>query len=566
LSGGHRKALRPSAAATRPDISSGSIGGIGSDATVERLTNESVHTPETLPEPYFPADAPDWVIVEPGAQERYVAFVRTQCSQQFQKIRENAEAHIAQCSGEIRQLQRRLNAARSSYRRLEANESERQLAADMEQEFERLLSLTGVVGFALENGSLVLKAAIRYEYQNVWYDFGDWSVNLSWNSFSDTNKWLTREDRRGFRNAWLEEGRSYRYPVYRIGSNTFCFGNMKESVENHLSSGRILEGTELALACMHFVNPDDRDKIPLAFYPAADSLGAATKKRGAAQERAATREGETAQESATPRAEKVAFIPDRETIVRAYSTLRADTAVGFAMLLELGSEIAFCQSRLSELKEQKVQDEKELACALREAQALEARPLSVDGEHFDWQVDYLRNLVGVTRIDFRGGGMILDVSVRFSKGEALYDLGDWRVYLGGQEVKERDFAHFCIENARSGVRPFWNRSLPPGNRENLIGAVEHGNDICACVEDGLYPEAAALAIFELYRFDAECLAAIPRAFMQVEPAVAARGAAGAAGAAAPSALAPAAPAAPTPPRPTLRSAPTVATAAEATIG
>jgi hypothetical protein len=472
----------------------------GSAAQTAADASAHIHNAERLqkklPKPYFPSGAPGRVVVAPGIRDRFIDFRRAFRRQQARRTIEYAETSLAQYAEKTKNIQRKINHAQSQYQRYRANEHAIQLTQSMEQEFERLLNLTGITGLALQDSSLVLKAAIRHQHEGAWYDFGDWNLNLSWNGGDGhTNKWLTAETRQGFKSNWLE-GHCYRYPVYRINPGVFCFGSMREQVAQHFLSGRIIEGAELALACMHFVNSEDTYKIPPAFNLAPDRLGAAAEATDTA---------------------KLTFAPNREAVMQAYAKLRAKDNSREKALEALEHTILLCESQLQKLREQRTQAEEYLVCAKRELDALEESSVA-DGERFDQQIDYLRNLAGVTHIDFCNNEMVLSVSVRFFKGSLLYDLGDWKVYLGHADFISRGFR---IENERSGLCPPWNHSTPPGRQNGPIGSFEFKNELSNYISKMHYVEAAALAIGELYHFDPKELAAIPLMYMHIDLAAAA---------------------------------------------
>jgi hypothetical protein len=463
-------------------------------------TDASAVAPQALPQPCSVLDSPDEVTVVPGAKERYLTFVYTQRYQNLKESVQDLTRLSAQNVEEIKQVQRQSNAARSRYRRFLAIDPAEK-SKDAERGFERLLSLTGVTGLVFENGSLILKAAIRYEYNGSWYDFGDWSLNLSWNEQDSASQWLTKEDRQGFRDSWLPDGRSYNYPVYRVKPGTFCFGSSDDAIKHHLRAGRLIEGIELALACMHFVNSGDRDRIPLAFYPAPDPP---------------VPERPPVSDALAP---CVYFKPDRQTVKQIYASLCENTTSQAHILMDLCLAITSYQLQLGEAREQREQIKRDLASKIRELEEFEATPPLIDDGRFDQQLDYLKNLVGVTRIDFCDEGMVIDVSIRFSKDDALYDLGDWRVYLGGRHVAGREGHHYCVENKRAGICSSWDRSQPPGNRDALISAIACNDEVCAFVSADHFPEAAALIISDLYQFYEQHAAAIPQAFRRIDPRV-----------------------------------------------
>jgi hypothetical protein len=182
---------------------------------------------------------------------------------------------------------------------------------------------------------------------------------------------------------------------------------------------------------------------------------------------------------------------------------------------KLSEKIDASRMKLDLLKRQRAELEESLERDKRELDALEGEFLPMAGVEFDQMLGCLKSLVGVTDIDFRDDGMVIGISICFVQEGALYDLGDWSIYLGGGNVASCGYACYCIKNERSGVRPDWDRSLPPGNREDLIGSVAHGSAACDYVNEGRYLEAAALIIADMYRFDEEQLMAIPRAYQQI---------------------------------------------------
>jgi hypothetical protein len=490
--------------------------------------------------PWIAPGSPGRVTIVTGARERYASSSHSwQCHNLRQSI-EGSRVFIAQSAEQITELQRKLNTARCSYRRLGLIELKNEVDRDVMQEFERLLSLTGITGFALTDDSLLLRATVRYEYDGVLYDFGDWSLNLSWDENRDAHTWFSREDRRGFRADWLNADCCYKYPVYRVQPGVFCFGDMKRRIEDHLRAGRLAEGVELALACMHFVNSDDLYKIPSAFHLAADNVN------GANNSNSGGNSGDD---------RELAFVPNKEAVVQAYVNLRT-TAARAKLLsahIRLGAEIAECQSQLDAIKGKRTQHKNELARnqeTLRALQNPSVELLAYRGEEFDQKLNYLRNLAGVTRIDFRDERMIVCVAIRFIQQTAFYDLGDWNIYLGRRQLSDyisdsttdpstnprtnptanprtdcdtdcaagsapdypdhpsdcaswqvpgRDFTCYRIENKRPGMSQFERRPLPLEKQIDLSGAMADERAIGDYLNAEHYLEAAALIIADMYR-------------------------------------------------------------------
>jgi hypothetical protein len=553
-----RRKSRTQRLETTPE-SNGVGAAAGSPAQAQRSA-EAAHTPNSMPQtppvPWIAPGSPGRVTIVSGARERYSSSPHSHQCRTLQQSIENSQTFIAQNAERIPTLQRRLNAARCSYRRLNAVELENEAERDVRQEFERLLSLTGITGFALTRDSLLLKATVRYGYDGALYDFGDWSLNLSWDENNDANKWFSREDRRGFRKDWLNPGCCYKYPVYRVQPGVFCFGDTKQRIEDHLRAGRVAEGVELALACMHFVNSDDLCKIPSAFHLVVDSVSVNDDDVGdGGSGNGGNRESESDNGSNSGGdTTELTFVPDKETVMWAYVNLR--TAAARAKLLsahiQLSGEIAECQSQLDTIKSERAQHEDDIArtrATLWMLQNPSAELLSYRGDEFDQKLNYLRNLAGVTRIDFRGGSMILSVAIRFIQQKAFYDLGDWDIYLGRQHISDdaetvvadgtangtadrtpdraadpaagqaadpaghsdqpsdgaswqlpgRDFTCYRIENKRPGMNPFEQRPLPPEKQIDLSGAAADERAIGDYLNADCYLEAAALIIADMYR-------------------------------------------------------------------
>jgi len=128
------------------------------------------------------------------------------------------------------------------------------------EEFERILSLPGVIAVQVVNSRIRLIVRASISYDDALYDLGDWRMDFG----PDTTHIDAYELRSGIRPEW--DGS---YPAYRLGRGNFCFGNREDEINQHLSKGQYLEAMALATECLNSVNRTDQERIPYAFKEVA---------------------------------------------------------------------------------------------------------------------------------------------------------------------------------------------------------------------------------------------------------------------------------------------------------
>ena len=157
----------------------------------------------------------------------------------------------------LRKSQSRLNELRAERVRVEAATTTVDVPETLaRQEFERMLTLPGVIAAQSINDRLRLIVRAQHEYEGVGYDLGDWQIDIG----IDTHRIFALELRSGVRADWYPGD----YPVYRI-SGGFCFGSRQELIEEHLIKAQYPEAMALAVECLSGVNPEDQYKVPRAF-------------------------------------------------------------------------------------------------------------------------------------------------------------------------------------------------------------------------------------------------------------------------------------------------------------
>jgi len=424
--------------------------------------------------------------VAPGARQRYASTCTKQATNGLLQEVADARCSLDELAQRVIALNHDLNTARSDLAAFSALSFTVLDTSEAALELERLAAFKGVTALEVRDNVIVLHAALRTSFEDTLYDLGDWEVNLcSQPDEAGKKSWLTREKRQGFRQSWMDEagGRCYHYPVYRTAVGVFCFNDQDKTIRAHLGSGRIAEGAELALACMSYVNPDDCYRIPSAFNVAADD----------------------------PARGKTAFIPNRAAVQRAYTSLCADVRNNrlISREVEVNRQIAAYELELAGLREKRAGLQRSIAEGEARLATFADLDTSLAADEFDRLCDYLVNLAGVMRIDFREGEMVLSVSPRVIYDGHTYDLGDWRIYLGGgQGVGEGEFTFFSIVEERSGRIP------PPDNREMIRDRALYCDEICAFIKEGAYVPAATLLVTGLHTVEDSMLEQIPALYRQ----------------------------------------------------
>lgn len=124
-------------------------------------------------------------------------------------------------------------------------------------EFDRIMSLPGVLAVQVVNNRIRLIVRAINEYSGVAYDLGDWQVDLG----ADTLTVTAKELRSGVKSSWRGG-----YPVYRLSTGAFCFGNRERVVNEHLAKAQYVEAMALIVECLCSVNPEHQKDVLQAFH------------------------------------------------------------------------------------------------------------------------------------------------------------------------------------------------------------------------------------------------------------------------------------------------------------
>jgi hypothetical protein len=193
-----------------------------------------------------------------------------------QRIRETEEL-LRKFSQAMQGLQGQLNRDRAEFKQNETTLAELATVLetrDTQQEFQRILSLPGVVAIYVKDQALCVQVNARYQYQGSWYDMGDWELQIR-----DGRKHIyAREIRAGATDEYYRRRRTYEgwltgdgsgygyHPDYHMPSDNkdgeFCFAAQSDIIAKHISKGEILNALCLAVLSLQYVNEEDRDYIP----------------------------------------------------------------------------------------------------------------------------------------------------------------------------------------------------------------------------------------------------------------------------------------------------------------
>lgn len=207
-----------------------------------------------------------------AAKAQYVVlredFWRQHVTHKLNSLRdrkEDLEKTLRHLGGKIKEMQLGRNQVIAELRQYESIDPKTAEIPDREHldaEFERLTSLPGVAGIRVVNDGISLLVKPRIEVDGVWYDGGDWELR-----FGTSTHLLSRRLRSGIRPDWRGG-----YPEYRLGSGEFCFGALYGTINENLRKGQFLEAAELAVNCMHTINPDDVHNVPRALKRAPEPV------------------------------------------------------------------------------------------------------------------------------------------------------------------------------------------------------------------------------------------------------------------------------------------------------
>lgn len=185
---------------------------------------------------------------------------RRQRHQELLQLVARTRENIREYGDEIKDEQRQLNEYRAEAQAVEQSLEDGISAEDpdkIREEFDRFLSLPGVIAVQVVNDRIRVIVRATVEYQGRTYDKGDWQIDIG----ADTSSCVARELRTGVRPDW-----GYDYPDYRYGDKSYCFGSRAYELEQHLRKGQFLEAMALAVECLNSVNSEDAPNIPHAFW------------------------------------------------------------------------------------------------------------------------------------------------------------------------------------------------------------------------------------------------------------------------------------------------------------
>lgn len=212
-------------------------------------------------------------LVEPTeSAENFIRFVSTEAydtyadrhAESVRYAKQNVDMkrlHTQELSQQLSQAQAALSEAEAELTQLESQptltrEQSQQKAA---RDWEIIRHLKGVYAVTHCLSQLYVYTRVVVPYEDHYYDFGDYRITIS-----TTGLFHCRSVRSGQRNDWLDlrfDGNA----VYESGSG-FCFGNSRDTIREYIYAGRFAEALTLILNCLHWVNPEDRQAIPIQFY------------------------------------------------------------------------------------------------------------------------------------------------------------------------------------------------------------------------------------------------------------------------------------------------------------
>jgi uncharacterized membrane protein len=166
---------------------------------------------------------------------------------------EDSEDTLRYLGSQISEQQGRRNKALARQRELENIEPDEAPPLEhVDDEFARLMQLPGVEGVRVVSGEISLMVCPRPEFGDVRYDFGDWELRFGGNR----NQLYSRQLRSGA----VYPGNEF----YRAGDG-FCFGGRMDTIHENLLKGQFLQAIEVAVNCMHSVNPGHAGSIPSTY-------------------------------------------------------------------------------------------------------------------------------------------------------------------------------------------------------------------------------------------------------------------------------------------------------------
>lgn len=203
---------------------------------------------------------------EPGvAFDQYVELCRQSGKRVIEKRLSDTQGALASAMEDVRGLGAEIKNRQKDVRDLRADEvrfrelletvDEQTLELEaMEAEFAQLLKFKGVEKVRVINDQLSILVKARFSYEGAVYDLGDWELR-----FGAGDSLFTRELRSGVKNGYGG------YPVYRLDGNTFCFGDRRGIISEHLMKGQFLEAVELAVNSIQSINEEHLHRLSDAF-------------------------------------------------------------------------------------------------------------------------------------------------------------------------------------------------------------------------------------------------------------------------------------------------------------
>lgn len=208
-----------------------------------------------------------------AARRKYIAIRTQKSNNQLVGRREDlnmqverTERNLRSAGQTIQELQRKLSSDKAELKKIthaiEARKNSESgiNTTDVEQEFDRILALSGVSSIGLVNDSIVIEVDAVIEHKRKQYDGGTWRI---WFSAGD-RELHSKEIRSGVSDSWRARYGRGHYPDY-LHHGGFCFGGRRNEIDSYIERGQYYEAIQLAVHCMQSVNEDNRSDIPHAF-------------------------------------------------------------------------------------------------------------------------------------------------------------------------------------------------------------------------------------------------------------------------------------------------------------
>jgi phage shock protein A len=353
---------------------------------------------------------------------------------------QNATKKLGQVSTEIMQLQLRLNESQTEHAKLSATDQAARQKAEIEKDWQAIRNLQDVTEVEVVNDSLLLTVEVRVEHGGRLYDFGDYRVILG----KEVCQYPSRHGEYGnLHGHRLRSGVKHNrgsYPDYYYDGRWFCFGPLAEKINSHIRAGRFDLAAELAVAGLHYVNPDDRCNISNRFREVEAGI-ASVKQRLATVGRNGLKD---------------------------YTKLCLTYSSGYLGKLEqIATKIRDTETRLSDLGRLNLKISGQLEDM--EQDLAEARRIMTDESVDSELAELIRNfemLDGLTKVSYDRDSLVLDVDAKLCCRGDFYDRGSWRVYVGGAWPSHFGCEWYYVRRMRSGVKLGARIGGLPGLRSN----------------------------------------------------------------------------------------------------